>query len=321
MPTQEVPGDGQGFRSSLFGFDKNDVLAYINALAEDARQQREQAHAQLQAQQAQLEKLQSEQAAARLCVEKLQSELQQARQLTEAAELRSRQAEEKLAAAEKDAAEQEQRSKANQQAAVELRFRCHELEQKLAAAQEAPAPTPPAPPADSSPEEARIQARAILADAHLTAENAERELQRQAEEQKGRMADHARSIAAGVLLLRSRLARVDEKIGAATLDMENATAAIYQALDEVDTDLDALGARLEGFDPDDPVPAGLPQAGPAAQQIFDAPAATRPRVTAQPVAPRRARSARQARSAGRLRRSARTVSQELQNALDDFRDE
>ena len=29
----------QGFRSSLFGFDKNDVLAYMNALANEAQQQ------------------------------------------------------------------------------------------------------------------------------------------------------------------------------------------------------------------------------------------------------------------------------------------
>lgn len=311
MPTQDAVTE-QGFRTGLFGFDKNDVLAYINTLAEEARQTDEQHRRETQDLQARLEKLQSEQAAARLCVEKLQSELQQARQLTEAAEQRSRQAEEKQAALQSDADEREQRWKADQQAAVELRFRCHELEQQLAAGAKAPA--------GDTPAEARMQARTILADARLTAENAEKRLQQQAEEQKQRMAEHARGIAAGVLLLRSRLSRVDEKINAATLDMENATAAIYQALDEVDTDLDALGARLESFDPEDPVPPTLPDAGPAAREIFEEPAAPRKRVQAVPQ--RRVRPVRQppqpARSAGRLRRSPHRVSRELEDAIKDF---
>ena len=306
MPTQDTAAE-QGFRTGLFGFDKNDVLAYINALAEEARQSDEQHRAETQALQAQLQKLQSEQAAARLCVEKLQTELQQARQLTEAAEQRSRQAEEKQAALQADTAEKEQRWKADQQAAVELRFRCRELEQKLAAGD--------APQAGDTPAAARLQARSILADARLTAQNAEKHLQQQAEEQKERMAEHARGIAAGVLLLRSRLSRVDEKINAATLDMENATAAIYQALDEVDTDLDALGARLESFDPEDPVPPTLPDSGLAAREIFSEPA-PRPRVQA------RVRPVRQqpppARSAGRLRRSTHRVSRELEDAIKDF---
>lgn len=315
MPTQADALAEQGFRSSFFGFDKSDVLAYMSALAEESRQREEEFRRQTEEQHAQAEKLQGEQAAARLCVEKLQNELQQTRQLLEAAEQRARQAEEKLAAAEKAAAEKDERAKAGQQAAVELRFRCKELEDKLAAQAAAPRPTD-----DDAQAQARLQARKILADARLYAENAEQRLKQQAEEQKARMAEHARGVAAGVLLLRERLARVDEKIGAATLDMENATAAIYQALDAADADLDALGARLDGFDPDDPVPptAAVPALDTGA--VFGTPAAPRPRVTAQAVPPRRPRAPRAAaRTTGRrLRRSPHVVSQDLADALTRF---
>ena len=36
MPSEPMNIQEQGFRSSLFGFDKNDVLAYMNALANEA---------------------------------------------------------------------------------------------------------------------------------------------------------------------------------------------------------------------------------------------------------------------------------------------
>ena len=38
MPSEAKNIQEQGFRSSLFGFDKNDVLAYMNALADEAQQ-------------------------------------------------------------------------------------------------------------------------------------------------------------------------------------------------------------------------------------------------------------------------------------------
>ena len=38
MPSEPMNIQEQGFRSSLFGFDKNDVLAYMNALANEAQQ-------------------------------------------------------------------------------------------------------------------------------------------------------------------------------------------------------------------------------------------------------------------------------------------
>ena len=50
------------------------------------------------------------------------------------------------------------------------------------------------------------------------------------------MAENARSIASGVMLVRERLARVDERLSAATLDLDGLTQAIYQALDQTEAD-------------------------------------------------------------------------------------
>ena len=50
----------QGFRSSLFGFDKNDVLAYMNALANEAQQHELEYNRQLQQLQSKLDELRSE---------------------------------------------------------------------------------------------------------------------------------------------------------------------------------------------------------------------------------------------------------------------
>ena len=38
MPSQEPSIQDKGFRTSMFGFDKNDVLAYMNALANETQQ-------------------------------------------------------------------------------------------------------------------------------------------------------------------------------------------------------------------------------------------------------------------------------------------
>ena len=81
----------------------------------------------------------------------------------------------------------------------------------------------------------------------LYAESAERELKQQAETQKNRMAENARSIASGVMLVRERLARVDERLSAATLDLDGLTQAIYQALDQTEAELKDLGTDMRSF--------------------------------------------------------------------------
>ena len=81
-----------------------------------------------------------------------------------------------------------------------------------------PAPEPKAPQADVT-EEARIEARQILMEARLKADAAEERLKQQAEEQQGRMTEHARDLAASLAMLRERVTRVDERLSAATADL------------------------------------------------------------------------------------------------------
>ena len=109
-----------------------------------------------------------------------------------------------------------------------------------------PAPEPKAPQADVT-EEARIEARQILMEARLKADAAEERLKRQAEEQQGRMTEHARDLAASLAMLRERVTRVDERLSAATADLDDATTAIYQALDATGADFAAFGAELRHF--------------------------------------------------------------------------
>ena len=310
MPTQEGLAQEQGFRSSLFGFDKNDVLAYMNALATENQRQRAEYQESIRQLQSQVDRLTGEQNAARLCVDKLQQDLETAIQRADAAEQR-------LAAAEEETRSESARRQTTQDALNRAQLHARDLEQEIVRLQQeleaqqaaaegemAEAGIAPADPLA----DARLEARRLLADARLYAENAEKRLQQEADAQKQRMAEHAAGISAGVLLLRSRLARVDDKLSAATLDLENATAAIYEALDAADQDLDALGAHMHAF------ADGHPETDPVPPPAVPAP---RARATAQPVPPQHRQ--RPARRPGRLRR---TVSRELRDISDYFdRDE
>ena len=182
---------------------------------------------------------------------------------------------------------------------------------------ETPAPAPVPPPATPVDLQARIEARKILADARLSAETAERRLREEAEAQRARMAEHAEALAAGVQLLRDRLARVDDRLNSASMDLENATGAIYQALDDTKRDLDALGADLRTFGRET-APA-VPAQPPAPARQAEPPRAKATPRRVRPVRPERSQPSAPANDpAKRLRRTARSqrpVSQELGDAL------
>ena len=137
--------------------------------------------------------------------------------------------------------------------------------------------------------EAKLEAGKILADARLYAESAERELKQQAETQKNLMAENARSIASGVMLVRERLARVDERLSAATLDLDGLTQAIYQALDQTEAELKDLGTDMRSFaqgTPETDIPAPVPPrsaAKPAALSPEKPAERLRVKAKAQPV--------------------------------------
>lgn len=342
MPSKEPPIQEKGFRTSMLGFDKNDVLAYMNALANETQQRELEYQQTIDQLNAQLEKLKKDQANARRCVEKLQAELNQATQRAETAEKAGSDAVTKLREAEERATGYQGKYKECQQSILELQFQKRDLEKQVEemeamipkggmptmAATPAPAPvqTPaapapeppkpakpetPAPASASVTEQARIEAKKILADARLNAETAERRLRQQEDDQKARMTDNARALAAGVELLRDRLARVDEKLASASMDLENATGAIYQALDDTSSDLESLGADMRSFG----------KLRPAAQPAQPAPAPQTPPARAK-VSPRRVRPVRsqpEPDPVKRLRRTSagsRSVSQELDDAID-----
>ena len=269
----------KGFRTTFRGFDKNDVLAYLNALDNENRQHSAEQEEQIAQLQAQLDKMRSEQSAARACVEKLQSDLSAANQRAEAAEKSAAEVVARAKSVEERATANLSRNKENQQAVVEWQFRCRDLQKQIdeyekqiaeyeamipkggmpapkqepapapqPTPQEKPesAPEPKAPQADVT-EEARIEARQILMEARLKADAAEERLKQQAEEQQGRMTEHARDLAASLAMLRERVTRVDERLSAATADLDDATTAIYQALDATGADFEAFGAELRHF--------------------------------------------------------------------------
>ena len=237
MPSDSMNIQEQGFRSRMFGgFDKNDVLAYMNTLANEAQQHELEYQEKLRQLQAQLDDLRSQRSDAEARVEALKTELAAANQRADLAESKRHESDEQLQKAQSVAESVQSEHREIQKNANIWQLKCHDLQQQnetltqqLAAARQlnaAPAPTP------DVVREAKLEAQKILADAKLYAESAEKELKQQADTQKSRMAENARGIASGVMLVRDRLARVDQRLSAATLDLDNLTLAIYQALDE-----------------------------------------------------------------------------------------
>lgn len=337
MPSMDPTIQEKGFRTSMLGFDKNDVLAYMNALANETQQRELEYQQTIDQLNAQLEKLKKDQSNARICVEKLQAELNQANARADAAEKAQADAAARLKDADERAGGYQAKCKEYQQSILELQFQRRDLEKQVEEMEAmipkggmpapvpvqapvpetpkpAPAPVPETPAPAPAPmpvtEQARIEARKILAEARLNAESAERRLRAKEEEQKERMADNARALAAGVMLLRDRLARVDQKLIAASMDLENATGAIYHALDDTSADLETLGADLRAFGklrPVDQTPApptsAKPKAAPARAKV--SPRRVRP-VDPQPAVP-----------AKRLRRTPadQPVTRQLDEAL------
>ena len=268
MPSEPMNIQEQGFRSSLFGFDKNDVLAYMNALANEAQQHELEYNRQLQQLQSKLDELRSERGTADSRMEALKAELAAATQRADTAEAKRREADEQLETIKKKTASFQSTQRESQKNANIWQLKCHDLQQQvdelqkqLTAARTLNTAAAPAAPTSDLVREAKLEAGKILADARLYAESAERELKQQAETQKNRMAENARSIASGVMLVRERLARVDERLSAATLDLDGLTQAIYQALDQTEAELKDLGTDMRSFaqgTPETDIPAPVP---------------------------------------------------------------
>ena len=87
MPSDSMNMQEQGFRSRMFGgFDKNDVLAYMNTLANEAQQHELEYQEKLRQLQAQLDDLRSQRSDAEARIEALKAELAAANQRADLAE-------------------------------------------------------------------------------------------------------------------------------------------------------------------------------------------------------------------------------------------
>ena len=328
MPSEPMNIQEQGFRSSLFGFDKNDVLAYMNALANEAQQHELEYNRQLQQMQSRLDELRSQQSSDDSRIEALKAEVAAANQRAEAAETRRRESEEQLETLQKQTASYQSNQRESQKNANIWQLKHHDLQQKnddlqkqveelqkqLDSARQLNTSSLSAPASDLV-REAKLEAGKILADARLYAESAEKELKQQADSQKNRMAENARNIASGVMLVRERLARVDERLSAATLDLDGLTQAIYQALDQTEAELKELGTDMRSFaqgTPETDPPAPLPPRLAAAQSPAAKPA-DRLRVKAKKAQPAHHTPPAPAH---RLRNTRRPVSQLLQDQID-----
>ena len=340
MPSDSMNIQEQGFRSRMFGgFDKNDVLAYMNTLANEAQQHELEYQEKLRQLQAQLDDLRSPRSAAEARIEALKAELAAANQRADLAESKRHESDEQLQKAQSVAESVQSEHREIQKNANIWQLKCHDLQQQnetltqqLAAARQlnaAPAPTP------DVVREAKLEAQKILADAKLYAESAEKELKQQADTQKSRMAENARGIASGVMLVRDRLARVDQRLSAATLDLDNLTLAIYQALDETEAELKELGVEMRDYAQGTPetdipveplptesapavpvVPQPVPQTPQPAQQPQPQAAPPKPEKFRVKATPHRA----PAKPVRRLRSVNRPVSQLLQDQIDRMGD-
>ena len=335
MPSDSMNIQEQGFRSRMFGgFDKSDVLAYMNTLANEAQQHELEYQEKLRQLQSQLDDLRSQRADAEARADALKAELAAANQRADQAEAKRRESDEQLQKAQATAEGVQSEHREIQKNANIWQLKCHDLQQQnetltqqLAAARQlnaAPAPTP------DVVREAKLEAQKILADAKLYAESAEKELKQQADTQKSRMAENARGIASGVMLVRDRLARVDQRLSAATLDLDNLTLAIYQALDETEAELKELGLDMRDYAqgtpetdiPVEPVPVEEPPA-PVQQPVQQAQPVQQPQ--AAPPKPEKFRvkatpHRAPAKPVRRLRSVNRPVSQLLQDQIDRMGD-
>ena len=322
MPSDSMNIQEQGFRSRMFGgFDKNDVLAYMNTLANEAQQHELEYQEKLRQLQAQLDDLRSQRSDAEARVEALKAELAAANQRADLAESKRHESDEQLQKAQSVAESVQSEHREIQKNANIWQLKCHDLQQQnetltqqLAAARQlnaAPAPTPD-----------------VVREAKL-------ELKQQADTQKSRMAENARGIASGVMLVRDRLARVDQRLSAATLDLDNLTLAIYQALDETEAELKELGVEMRDYAQGTPetdipmeplptesapaapvVPQPVPQTPQPVQQPQPQAAPPKPEKFRVKATPHRA----PAKPVRRLRSVNRPVSQLLQDQIDRMGD-
>ncbi len=287
-----------GFRTSLFGFKKADVLACIDKLAAEGQEKDKQAEAHAQELQSEIDALQEDKTvllekAKEIC-EELSAQKKRAGEAEAAAEALREQlhhAEEESASFKKRLFEREKdllnlkndntslksdnetltgRLREQQRLAedaVSARQQAQqEMERSVAAAQ-----ADAERKASEAVREAGEQAQAARRAAQREAEEARQALEQEARQQRTAMTSGAQQIADSVSVLKAQLAEVDAKIAEAAKQLARTTAALHSALGETEENVKLLGAQMQQF----PAPAPgaklpePPQPEPAAQRQHD----------------------------------------------------
>lgn len=286
-----------GFRTSLFGFKKADVLACIEKMAAEAKQKEDEAQSRAQELQKTVDGLKENETillekTRDICDQLSDQNKRNAEIEKQAGELR-----EQLRRSEDEAVLYKKRLFAKEQEALLLKGDKADLQQQLErqrqAAEQAQAAQQQAQrqmeqKVAAAEESARQEVFAVEENAEQRVEQARQQAQKEAVHQKAVMAAGAQDIADSVSVLKTQLAEVDAKIAAAASELQRTTAALHAALDGTEQNLELLGAQMRQFP--QPAPgAKLPEPAPAQQEAQPEPPAQK--VQPQTTAERRSLSA------------------------------
>lgn len=263
-----------GFKTSLFGFKKADVLACIEKMAAEAKQKEDEDQSRAQELQKTVDGLKENEA---ILLEKTRDVCDQlSAQNKRNAEIEKQAGElrEQLRRSEDEAALYKKRLFAKEQETLLLKGDKADLQQQLEQQRQAAeqAQRQMEQKVAAAAESARQDIFAAEENAEQRVEQARQQAQKEAVRQKAVMAAGAQDIADSVAVLKTQLAEVDAKIAAAAGELQRTTAALHAALDGAEQNLELLGAQMRQFP--QPAPgAKLPEPAPAQQEAQPEPPA------------------------------------------------
>lgn len=238
-----------GFKTSLFGFKKADVLACIEKMAAEAKQKEDEAQSRAQELQKTVDGLKENET---ILLEKTRDVCDQlSAQNKRNAEIEKQAGElrEQLRRSEDEATLYKKRLFAKEQEALLLKGDKADLQQQLEQQRQAAeqAQRQMEQKVAAAEESARQDIFAAEENAEQRVQQARQQAQKEAVHQKAVMAAGAQDIADSVAVLKSQLAEVDAKIAAAASELQRTTAALHAALDGTEQNLELLGAQMRQF--------------------------------------------------------------------------
>lgn len=254
-----------GFKTSLFGFKKADVLACIEKMADEAKEKEQKAETRAQELQSTVDDLKANEGillekTRDICDQLSAQNKRNAEMEKQAGELR-----EQLRRSEDEAALYKKRLFAKEQETLLLKGDKADLERRLEEQQQAAEQALAAQQTAqrqmkekvaAAEEGARQEIFAVEENAEQRVQQARQQAQKEAVQQKAVMAAGAQEIADSVVVLKSQLAEVDAKLAEAAGQLQRTTAALHAALDGTEQNLELLGAQMRQF----------PQSAPGAKQ-------------------------------------------------------